>query len=270
MPPSTCRRPCAATPTPIARRSSISLNDVVGQLARLVLNGPQKTPVEEYRKAIVALEERKEQLESQIGRRSAEFRAASVPVTLEAVQAAIPADAALIEFAAYRPFDPAVDSVNAAFGKLRYAAYVVHRSGPPSAVDLGDAEKIDKAVEALRAALGDPARGDVRRLSRALDEAVMRPVRGLAGDSTHLLVSPDGALNLIPFEALVDERGRYLVQRYRWTYLTSGRDLLRMGVARERGRARSSSRIRHSASRSRHPARRSLVPRPGPVSGAGA
>lgn len=209
------------------------LNDLVRQLARLVLNGPQKTPIDEYRKSIAALEERKEQLESQIGRRSAEFRAASVPVTLEAVQAAMPADAALIEFAAYRPFDPAIESVNAAFGKLRYAAYVVHGSGPPSAVDLGDAEKIDKAVEALRAALGDPTRSDVRRLSRALDDAVMRPLRGLVGNSTQLLVSPDGALNLIPFEALVDERGRYLVQRYRWTYLTSGRDLLRMQVARE-------------------------------------
>jgi CHAT domain-containing protein/tetratricopeptide (TPR) repeat protein len=209
------------------------LNDVVGQLARLVLNGPQKTPADEYRKSIAALEERKEQLESQIGRRSAEFRAASVPVTLEAVQAVMPADAALIEFAAYRPFDPAIDSVNAAFGKLRYAAYVVHRTGPPSAVDLGEAETIDKAVEALRGALGDPARSDVRRLSRALDDAVMRPVRGLVGDSTQLLVSPDGALNLVPFEALVDERGRYLVQRYRCTYLTSGRDLLRMQVARK-------------------------------------
>lgn len=209
------------------------LNDVVGQLARLVLNGPQKMPVDEYPKAIAALEERKEQLEAQIGRRSAEFRAASVPVTLAAVQAAIPADAALIEFAAYRPFDPAIENVGAAFGKLRYAAYVVHRTGPPSGVDLGDAERIDKAVEALRGALADPLRSDVRRLSRALDEAVMRPLRGLVSDSTQLLVSPDGALNLVPFEALVDERGRFLVQRYRCTYLTSGRDLLRMQVARE-------------------------------------
>ena len=209
------------------------LNDIVGQLARLVLNGPQKTPLEEYRKAIAALDERKEQLESQIGRRSAAFRATSAPVTLEAVQAAIPANAALIEFAAYRPFDPAIESVGAAFGKLRYAAYVVHRTGPPSGVDLGDAETIDKAVEALRGALGDPARSDVRRLSHALENAVMRPIRGLLGDSTHLLISPDGALNLIPFEALLDDRGRYLIQRYRCTYLTSGRDLLRMHVARE-------------------------------------
>ncbi len=154
-------------------------------------------------------------------------------MTLEAVQAAIPANAALIELAAYRPFDPAVESVGAAFGKLRYAAYVVHRTGPPSAINLGEAAPIDKAVEALRAALGDPARSDVRRLSRALEDAVMRPLRGLVRDSTHLLISPDGALNLIPFEALLDERGRYLVQRFRCTYLTSGRDLLRMQVERD-------------------------------------
>jgi CHAT domain-containing protein len=153
-------------------------------------------------------------------------------VTLAAVQAAIPAEAVLIEFAAYRPFDPAVDSVAAAFGKLRYAAYVIRRTGAPSGVDLGEAEAIDNAVRALRQALGDPMRSDVRRLSRAVDEAIMRPLRGLVGDGTHLLISPDGALNLVPFEALIDERGRYLVQGYRCTYLSSGRDLLRMQVAR--------------------------------------
>lgn len=209
------------------------LNDVVRDLARLVLNGPQKTLADDYKTTIAKLEERKEQLEAQLGRRSAEFRAAAAPVTLEAVQAAVPADAALIEFAAYRPFDPTIESVAAAFGKLRYAAYVVRRTSPPIGVDLGDAETIDKAVDALRGALGDPTRSDVRRLSRALDDAVMRPLRGLVGDSTHLLISPDGALNLIPFEALLDERGRYLVQRHRCTYLTSGRDLLRMQVTGE-------------------------------------
>ena len=209
------------------------LNDVVGQLARLVLNGPQKTPIDDYRKSIAALEERKETLESQIGRRSAEFQAASVPVTLETVQAAVPAGAALIEFAAYRPFDPYIDSITAAFGKLHYAAYIVHHSGPPSAMDLGEADTIDKTIESFRAALRDPARSDVRRISRTLDEAVMRPLRGLAGNVTHLLISPDGALNLIPFEALLDERGQHLVQRYQCTYLTSGRDLLRMQVTRE-------------------------------------
>jgi CHAT domain-containing protein len=43
-----------------------------------------------------------------------------------------------------------------------------------------------------------------------------------------LFISPDGSLNLIPFAALVDEQSKYLVERYNFTYLTSGRDLLRL------------------------------------------
>jgi CHAT domain-containing protein len=53
------------------------------------------------------------------------------------------------------------------------------------------------------------------------------------GDATHLLISPDGELNLSPFAALIDEQRRYLIQRYSFTYLTSGRDLLRLKVSRE-------------------------------------
>ena len=70
-------------------------------------------------------------------------------------------------------------------------------------------------------------------LARAVDHRIMQPIRPLIGDAKHLLVSPDGELNLIPFEALVDERGHYLLERYSFTYLTSGRDLLRMQVPRE-------------------------------------
>jgi CHAT domain-containing protein len=58
-------------------------------------------------------------------------------------------------------------------------------------------------------------------------------VRALLGETRQLLISPDGELNLIPFAALVDERGRYLLERYSFTYLTSGRDLLRLEVPRE-------------------------------------
>jgi len=43
-----------------------------------------------------------------------------------------------------------------------------------------------------------------------------------------VLMSPDGALNLVPMAALLDERGDYLVQSLEVSYLTSGRDLLRL------------------------------------------
>jgi CHAT domain-containing protein len=85
----------------------------------------------------------------------------------------------------------------------------------------------------LRGAVSDPQRKDVQQLARSLDEKVMRPTRALVGDPTQLLVAPDGELNLIPFAALVDEQGHYLIEHYSITYLTSGRDLLRMQVARQ-------------------------------------
>ncbi|WP_287705523.1 CHAT domain-containing protein, partial [Microcystis sp. M42BS1] len=56
----------------------------------------------------------------------------------------------------------------------------------------------------------------------------MQPIRQLLGNTKTILLSPDAALNLIPFEALVDENNQYLVENYHITYLTSGRDLLRL------------------------------------------
>lgn len=218
--------------TPEERALLERYNDTTGQLARMVLNGPQGVSFEDHQAKAAELEEEKERLEEAINRRNAEFRARTQPVTLASVRDSIPAEAALIEFVVYRPFDPKAESNNEAYGATRYAAYVVRREGVARGVDLGEAKDIDAAVAELRQALRDPSRRDARELSRSVDEKLMRPLRALAGDARHLIVSPDGALNLIPFEALLDERGQYLVQRYSFTYLTSGRDLARMRVKR--------------------------------------
>jgi CHAT domain-containing protein len=61
----------------------------------------------------------------------------------------------------------------------------------------------------------------------------MEPVRARLGPLRHALISPDGELNLVPFAALVDEQNAYLVERFTITYLTSGRDLLRLQVRPE-------------------------------------
>ncbi|MCA1815362.1 MAG: CHAT domain-containing protein [Acidobacteria bacterium] len=209
------------------------LNTTTAQLAKLALAGRGNTPPAEYQRQLASLTEQKEQLEAEISRRSAEFRAQSQPVTLTAVESAIPPGAALVEFAAYRPFDPKINPASEAFGEPRYVAYVIRPQGEVGWRELGSAREVDARVEALRAALSDPRRGDVQQLARAVDEKVFQPVRALLGETRQLLVSPDGELNLLPFAALVDEEGRYLVERYSFTYLTSGRDLLRLQVRRE-------------------------------------
>jgi hypothetical protein len=56
----------------------------------------------------------------------------------------------------------------------------------------------------------------------------MQPLRPHLGDARQILLSPDGMLNLLPFGVLVDEQGRYLAEHFHLTYLTSGRNLLRI------------------------------------------
>jgi CHAT domain-containing protein len=209
------------------------LNEITAQLARLVLGGPKRVAPAERQKQIKALEEQKEKLEAEISRRSAEFRAQSQPITLAAVQAAIPSNAVVIEFASYQPFNARAVGNDKEYGEPRYVAYLLRREGEIQWKELGDAKTIDEAIGAFRRALSDPRRRDLKRLARAVDEKVMRPLRALLGGDTQILVLPDGALNLIPFEALVDEQDRYLIKRYSFTYLTSGRDLLRLQVERE-------------------------------------
>lgn len=210
-----------------------TLQAVTSEVSALALNGPGSTPFAEYEKRLRGLEQQQESLEAQISRRSGLFRAATQPLTLAAVQRAIPPGAALIEFIRYDTFSPVAAEESDAYGAPRYAAYVIRSSGSPVRADLGPAAKIEAAVAALRETLRDPGRSDVKTRSRALDALIFQPIRAKLGGTTRLLVSPDGALNLVPFEALLDTRDRYAVETYTIGYLTSGRDLLRLQIPRE-------------------------------------
>jgi CHAT domain-containing protein len=208
------------------------LNAVSSRLARLVLDGPQDLTNEQHQARLAALKEEHDRIESQISERSAEFRAASQHVTIDQIRQALPRDSALLEFVAYHDFRP-TESETQRQGELHYAVYIIRPSGDPQWKNLGDARSLDKLVSDCRQALRDPARKDVQRLARALHAELFEPLRPLLGDASHLLVSPDGDLNLLPFEVLLDKDGHYIAENYSITYLTTGRDLLRMQTPRE-------------------------------------
>jgi CHAT domain-containing protein len=204
------------------------LRSTNAELARLALNAPATAHPETRQTAITALDTQRERLEAELAEHSAEFRSQMRPVTLDAVQALIPDDAALVEFTIFRPFNPKAERNAEAYAPPHYAAYILRRDTAPRGIDLGAATAIDDAITALRETLRDPTRADLKARARAVDARVMQPLRASFGSATQLLISPDGALSLMPFEALVDEQERYLIERYAISYFTSGRDLLRM------------------------------------------
>ncbi|WP_017304534.1 CHAT domain-containing tetratricopeptide repeat protein [Spirulina subsalsa] len=216
------------------------LDELINQrakLAELRFNPPTHLTPEGYKDHLRELQNKIEVMESQLARISANLRTETTPVTLEQIQEKIPPDAVLVEFIVYRPHRrPSPDQL--VWGEPHYAAYILAASGEPQWVNLGKTAPIDQAVAEFRRALtlgkARPMSRQYREKGRQLDTLLMQPIRAkitqISGDITHLLLSPDGQLNLIPFAALVDENNQLLLKNYRITYLTTGRDLLRQGA----------------------------------------
>ncbi len=196
------------------------------QRSALTVRGPGDRDRGAWRRQLFQIDDKHQELETELLKRAKDFREQPRPVTLEKIQEAIPQNAVLIEYLVYYPYNTKTHKNDAP----RYVAYLLFKYSEPKWVELGEASIIDQAINELRLAWRDPRRLDTRQLSRKLDQLVMMPLRRLIGSDSgikHFLVSPDGALNLVPFAALVDEHNQYLVTRYLFTYLTSGRHLLR-------------------------------------------
>lgn len=165
-----------------------------------------------------ALELEIDELWRELARHSARAREIAEPITIAQVQRALPDDAVLVEFVRYQAVlgdDPSRD---------HYAAYIVERERIDW-IDLGLAEDIDALAEDVRKAIMTKRSLEA---SRALHDRIIHPVAmRLSGSPRSLFISPDGELIRIPFEALIDESSRYLIERFTIHYLATGRDLLR-------------------------------------------
>ncbi len=205
------------------------LNTTNTQLSNLTLSPPPDLSVEAYQAQRKFLEEQLITLEDQLSRRSAEFADLTASPTVVDIQATLPEGTALVEFIRYQPVNPTA-SGSERFGPPRYAAYILAADGTLQGLDLGPADAVDAAVRTFATSLASPNTPlfQVKEEAQALDALVMAPVRAALGDTTTVFLSPDGTLNLIPFEALVDESNQYLVETYQFRYLTSGRDLMRI------------------------------------------
>jgi CHAT domain-containing protein/Tfp pilus assembly protein PilF len=197
------------------------------QLSTLTYQGPGNLSAQAYQERLVQLSKDLEELQAKLARRSSNFRQQIVPISIEAIQRQIPANAAFVEWFRYRPLDPKSAGTQSPPVKPRYVAYVLKRGTEPAAIDVGDAGDIEAAVSSFRRALSSPTQRDVKALAAALSDKLLKSMRPELRGARHWLMSPDGALNLVPMAALLDEQGDYLASHVEISYLTSGRDLLR-------------------------------------------
>jgi CHAT domain-containing protein len=206
------------------------LAGVAQQLSTLTFQDLGNLPPDTYRRRLDDLAQQHETLEAELATRSAEFRQQLAPISVAAVRQAIPAHAVLVDWFRYRPLEFKAQG-ETLWGKPRYLTYILKPDGEPVAMDMGDAAAVETLIREFRGAVSDPSRTDVRELATEVFEKLFKPLLPYVGNTEHVLIAPDGALNLVPFAALLDDQGEYVATRFEITYLTSGRDLLRVASA---------------------------------------
>ncbi len=134
--------------------------------------------------------------------------------------------ARLLSVLVYTPFDFA----RQASGTPRYLGMLVGAQ-EFKAADLGEAAAIDRQLTLLRAELATPPKSNARpavpAAARALYQQLLQPLAGKQLAAGAYIADLDGALGLLPLEALTDGAGRYLIDSTEWRYVSSARVLLR-------------------------------------------
>jgi CHAT domain-containing protein/Flp pilus assembly protein TadD len=227
----------AAGDNPQAQAIFTKLIGVRQELARLVLGGPGKEGPEAYQKRIVDLNNQKEALGGQLSRLSQAFaqQRKTRIATTSAVASALPKGAVLIEMARIKDYDFKTGK----WGTSRYLAFILSagKGSEVSLVDLGEADSIDQKAATFKKSLGNSKTPPdvLAKQSKELYGLIFSPLTSALGESRQIFLSPDGSLNLIPFEVLQDDKGRYLIDNHTFHYVSAGRDIAGYGMIKEKG-----------------------------------
>ena len=224
------------------------LQDVRGRLASLTYAESKADEKDDRRKRVEELQSQENELARKVAEVPGLTTAANPWVEVSAVRKSIPADATMIDIAHFNIRDFKAKGVerDESFGPPHYAAWIVPAEGKGDVkiVDLGPANKIDAAVDALHTAFGASIKelrsasekkpfdhpGQEKQIKQPLDalaKLILAPLlKEIPATTKQLIVSPDASLWLVPWAALPLRDGRYAVEQYEIRYLVSGRDLV--------------------------------------------
>ncbi|HXJ58685.1 MAG TPA: CHAT domain-containing tetratricopeptide repeat protein [Verrucomicrobiae bacterium] len=188
--------------------------------------GESKADYQRQREEAVANVDR---LHSELSRRSgsAALLQAAAGLSVEDVQAALPANAVLLEWVLYENLPP-----KPAHESDRLGVLVIGHSGPPRWVSGPVAFTIrTNVLECLEllSSIRNNDRECEQRL-RDLYNQLWAPIQSSLPPGTRtVFVSPTHVLNFFPFSVLLAPAGRFLGEELTVRYVATGRDLVRQG-----------------------------------------
>jgi len=235
------------------------LKVIRGQLASIRQNVPTSGWASAYRQQVATLETEEREILHRLAAEVAGLQRDHPWVLIDTIRERIPASAVVVDIARFEPYDFADnarrDEVADARRPARYVAWIIPPAGRGriTVIDLGEAGPIDEMVSGLRSSIQNDAEPDgaILRIGEAAAEKRMlidavplakrtiQPILAVAAEAfgsppEDLVLSPDGALWLLPWAALPLADGRYCVEDVAISYVSSTRELVRETVAEPR------------------------------------
>ena len=208
-----------------ARAQFDEISAAKSRLAEISLTGRSEVSGPERKAERERLVTRIGALEAGLGR---QFRASGLSrgamrVEASQVQAALPKDAALVEFVSYNDQPPDAEA------RWSYGAIILGRDAAPVWAPLGAARPINDAIRIYKLAVrGGADETSFDRTLRALGSAVWDPiVAKLPPGTKRVILSPIQNLYSVSFATLLAADGRFAGEQFDISYVATGRDLLR-------------------------------------------
>lgn len=220
--------------------------DVCGRIASLTRACEQSSIPGQRIDSLEHLYWLKDSLETQLAEQCGSFRdaAASAQFTIADVARTLDPGTVLWEFVTYRPRVFAAHLEDGPRARPRYAGFALTAAGDLTAADLGPTAEIDSLIHLCRDQIQSFADGSVKQSesdaetdlalnSLALCRRLFDPFAKLLAHNERIIISPDGELNLLPFEILQPSNGTYAIEQHQISYISTGRDLLRTPLPAE-------------------------------------
>lgn len=220
-----------STRTPESSKLFEKLSHVRASLSNLTFTLPEKEDEKSYKQKLIDLKIEKNQLEAQLSRLSQPFAIKQKIARADCKKIAnvLTPQTALVEFVKIET-NKSEDNKKTT-EQDRYISFVLHAGdgNQVDMVDLGNADKIDQMVTQYKKEVyesGTTKLDEVSSTSRKLYDLVFQPLLKHLGTVNKIFISPDGNLNLMPFEVLQGPDSKFLIEDYTFNYLAAGRDII--------------------------------------------
>jgi len=212
---------------PYIRTLSDSLASIRQELATSYVSLQVADDWEENLVRTSHLAEQKAQLTEELSFRSASFERSNHSFEPQAfmISSVMPKNSVLVDYVRYE------HDLSLRRSEPRYLAFVILPDSSSTLISLGSAKEIDSLASLYAEEFANPYQiddADFARCSRALFDRVWAPIATHIRGASQVFVCPDGSLNNVSFETILDSGNQYLIETHVFHYLSSGRELYRI------------------------------------------